>query len=162
MVKCPGHVRYEDDKGCTICGADVSVVQIGGTTYTKFEDIKKYATDGSTIKLLADTGFQGTVEYYITFSRSVTLDLNGHTLRSKDSNGTTIGTEFINTTTITGPGTVDTLYVEHGEGRKDYPVVTVKSGMTLVNPTAEFDGTLILEDGVTVTGELDVYQDGNL
>ena len=70
-----GTSAIDKDGKCAVCGTQFAAV-IGETYYTDVESALDAAADDQTVKLLAN----GTLPYGIYVSKTLTLDLNGHSL----------------------------------------------------------------------------------
>ena len=107
------------DGKCTICGTQFAA-GIGETYYTDVPSALDAAADGQTITLLAN----GTLPYGIYASKTLTLDLNGHSLSGHSLN--------VGGSTATGQALTGNLTVIDSSGGNGAVGVTVRDGGTLV------------------------------
>ena len=119
------------DGKCTVCGTQFAA-GIGETYYTNVPSALDAATDGQTVKLLANTMLPDGI--YV--SKTLTLDLDGHSLSGYSLN--------VGGLTATGQVRTGNLTVIDSSGGNGAVGVTVRDGGTLVfNP--ENDHTTLLQ-----------------
>ena len=119
------------DGKCTVCGTQFAA-GIGETYYTDVKSALNAAADGQTVKLLANEMLPGG----IYASKTLTLDLNGHSLDGYSLN--------VGGLTATSQVRTGKLTVIDGSGGNGAVGVTVRDGGTLVfNP--ENDHTTLLQ-----------------
>ena len=119
------------DGKCTVCGTQFAA-GIGETYYTDVPSALNAAADGQTVRLLAN----GMLPYGIYASKTLTLDLNGHSLSGY---GLNVGGLTATSQVLTG-----NLTVIDSSGGNGTVGVTVRDGGTLVfNP--ENDSTTLLQ-----------------
>ena len=119
------------DGKCTVCGTQFAA-GIGETYYTDVKSALDAATDGQTVKLLANKMLPDGI--YV--SKTLTLDLNGHTLDGYSLN--------VGGLTATSQVRTGKLTVIDSSGGNGVVGVTVRDGGTLVfNP--ENDNTTLLQ-----------------
>ncbi len=119
------------DGKCTVCGTQFAA-GIGETYYTDVPSALNAAADGQTVRLLAN----GMLPYGIYASKTLTLDLNGHSLSGY---GLNVGGLTATSQVLTG-----NLTVIDSSGGNGAVGVTVRDGGTLVfNP--ENDSTTLLQ-----------------
>ena len=119
------------DGKCTTCGTQFAA-GIGETYYTDVPSALNAAADGQTVRLLAN----GMLPYGIYASKTLTLDLNGHSLSGYSLN---VGGLTATSQVLTG-----NLTVIDSSGGNGAVGVTVRDGGTLVfNP--ENDSTTLLQ-----------------
>ena len=119
------------DGKCTVCGTQFAA-GIGETYYTDVPSALDAAADGQTITLLAN----GTLPYGIYASKTLTLDLNGHSLSGHSLN--------VGGSTATGQALTGNLTVIDSSGGNGAVGVTVRDGGTLVFDP-EHDSTTLLQ-----------------
>ena len=119
------------DGKCTVCGTQFAA-GIGETYYTDVPSALDAAADGQTITLLAN----GTLPYGIYASKTLTLDLNGHSLSGHSLN--------VGGSTATGQALTGNLTVIDSSGGNGAVGVTVRDGGTLVFDP-ENDSTTLLQ-----------------
>ena len=124
------HVKVDDNGYCTFCHALVEAYAIGEDRYTSLEAALDAAKDGNTITLRGDF-YQGAAT--VEINKSVTLDLDGHTLTS-DADGAPVLRVLAENVTIRN-GTV-----ENTRTAKSSPAVAVGkldacAGLTVNNVT---------------------------
>ena len=119
------------DGKCTTCGTQFAA-GIGETYYTDVKSALDAAADGQTITLLAN----GTLPYGIYASKTLTLDLNGHSLSGHSLN--------VGGSTATGQALTGNLTVIDSSGGNGAVGVTVRDGGTLVFDP-ENDSTTLLQ-----------------
>ena len=116
------------DGKCTVCGTQFAA-GIGETYYTDVKSALDAATDGQTVKLLANKMLPDGI--YV--SKTLTLDLNGHTLDGYSLN-------------VGGHTRTGNLTVIDSSGGNGAVGVTVRDGGTLVfNPENDYTTLLQLE-----------------
>ena len=120
-----------EDGKCTACGTQFAA-GIGETYYTDVPSALNAAADGQTIKLLANT----MLPYGIYASKTLTLDLNGHSLSGHSLN--------VGGSTATGQALTGKLTVIDSSGGNGAVGVTVRDGGTLVFDP-ENDSTTLLQ-----------------
>lgn len=126
-----GASTIDKDGKCTVCGTQFAA-GIGETYYTDVPSALNAAADGQTIKLLANV----MLPYGIYASKTLTLDLNGHSLSGHSLN--------VGGSTATGQALTGNLTVIDSSGGNGAVGVTVRDGGTLVfNP--ENDNTTLLQ-----------------
>lgn len=119
------------DGKCTVCGTQVAA-GIGETYYTDVKSALDAAADGQTVRLLAN----GMLPHGIYASKTLTLDLNGHSLSGYSLNvGGLTATSQIRTGNLT---------VIDSSGGNGAVGVTVRDGGTLVFDP-ENDSTTLLQ-----------------
>ena len=119
------------DGKCTVCGTQVAAC-IGETYYTDVKSALDAAVDGQTVRLLAN----GMLPHGIYASKTLTLDLNGHSLSGYSLNaGGLTATSQIRTGNLT---------VIDSSGGNGAVGVTVRDGGTLVFDP-ENDSTTLLQ-----------------
>ena len=119
------------DGKCTVCGTQVAAC-IGETYYTDVKSALDAAADGQTVRLLAN----GMLPHGIYASKTLTLDLNGHSLSGYSLNvGGLTATSQIRTGNLT---------VIDSSGGNGAVGVTVRDGGTLVFDP-ENDSTTLLQ-----------------
>ena len=119
------------DGKCTACGTQFAA-GIGETYYTDVPSALDAAADGQIITLLAN----GTLPYGIYASKTLTLDLNGHSLSGHSLN--------VGGSTATGQALTGNLTVIDSSGGNGAVGVTVRDGGTLVFDP-EKDSTTLLQ-----------------
>ena len=119
------------DGKCTVCGTQFAA-GIGETYYTDVPSALDAAADDQTITLLAN----GTLPYGIYASKTLTLDLNGHSLDRYSLN--------VGGLTVTGQALTGDLTVIDSSGGNGAVGVTVRDGGTLVFDP-ENDSTTLLQ-----------------
>ena len=107
------------DGKCTVCGTQFAA-GIGETYYTDVPSALDAAADDQTVKLLAN----GTLPDGIYVSKTLTLDLNGHSLSGFSLN--------VGGLTVTGQALTGDLTVIDSSGGNGAVGVTVRDGGTLV------------------------------
>ena len=121
------------DGKCTVCGTQFAA-GIGETYYTDVKSALDAATDGQTVKLLANKMLPDGI--YV--SKTLTLDLNGHTLDGYSLN--------VGGRTATNQVRTGNLTVIDSSGGNGAVGVTVRDGGTLVfNPENDYTTLLQLE-----------------
>ena len=126
-----GASTIDKDGKCTVCGTQFAAA-IGETYYTDVPSALNAAADGQTVRLLAN----GMLPYGIYASKTLTLDLNGHSLSGYSLN---VGGLTATSQVLTG-----NLTVIDSSGGNGAVGVTVRDGGTLVfNP--ENDSTTLLQ-----------------
>ena len=126
-----GASTIDKDGKCTVCGTQFAA-GIGETYYTDVPSALDAATDGQTVKLLANTMLPS--DTYV--SKTLTLDLDGHSLSGYSLN--------VGGLTPTGQVRTGKLTVIDSSGGNGAVGVTVRDGGTLVfNP--ENDHTTLLQ-----------------
>ena len=126
-----GASTIDKDGKCTVCGTQFAA-GIGETYYTDVPSALDAATDGQTVKLLANTMLPS--DTYV--SKTLTLDLDGHSLSGYSLN--------VGGSTATGQALTGKLTVIDSSGGNGAVGVTVRDGGTLVfNP--ENDNTTLLQ-----------------
>ena len=124
-----GTSTIDKDGKCTVCGTQFAA-GIGETYYTDVPSALNAAADGQTVRLLAN----GMLPYGIYASKTLTLDLNGHSLSGY---GLNVGGLTATSQVLTG-----NLTVIDSSGGNGAVGVTVRDGGTLVfNP--ENDSTTL-------------------
>ncbi|MFR1973363.1 MAG: hypothetical protein ACLS3F_01770 [Oscillospiraceae bacterium] len=126
-----GASTIDKDGKCAVCGTQFAAV-IGETYYTDVPSALDAAADGQTITLLAN----GTLPYGIYASKTLTLDLNGHSLSGHSLN--------VGGSTATGQALTGNLTVIDSSGGNGAVGVTVRDGGTLVFDP-ENDSTTLLQ-----------------
>ena len=119
------------DGKCTVCGTQVAA-GIGETYYTDVKSALDAAADGQTVRLLAN----GMLPSGIYASKTLTLDLNGHSLSGHSLN--------VGGSTATGQALTGNLTVIDSSGGNGAVGVTVRDGGTLVFDP-ENDSTTLLQ-----------------
>ena len=120
-----------EDGKCTVCGTQLAA-GIGETYYTDVKSALDAAADGQTVRLLAN----GMLPHGIYASKTLTLDLNGHSLSGYSLNvGGLTATSQIRTGNLT---------VIDSSGGNGAVGVTVRDGGTLVFDP-ENDSTTLLQ-----------------
>ena len=114
-----GTSAIDKDGKCAVCGTQFAA-GIGETYYTDVPSALDAAADGQTITLLAN----GTLPYGIYASKTLTLDLNGHSLSGHSLN--------VGGSTATGQALTGNLTVIDSSGGNGAVGVTVREGGTLV------------------------------
>ena len=126
-----GASTIDKDGKCTVCGTQFAA-GIGETYYTDVPSALDAATDGQTVKLLANTMLPS--DTYV--SKTLTLDLDGHSL-----SGYSLNVGGLTTTSQVRTGNLTVIDSSGGNGAVG---VTVRDGGTLVfNP--ENDNTTLLQ-----------------
>ena len=120
-----------EDGKCTTCGTQFAA-GIGETYYTDVPSALNAAADGQTVRLLAN----GMLPYGIYASKTLTLDLNGHSLSGY---GLNVGGLTATSQVLTG-----NLTVIDSSGGNGAVGVTVRDGGTLVFDP-ENDSTTLLQ-----------------
>lgn len=126
-----GTSTIDKDGKCAVCGTQFAA-GIGETYYTDVPSALDAAADGQTITLLAN----GTLPYGIYASKTLTLDLNGHSLSGHSLN--------VGGSTATGQALTGNLTVIDSSGGNGAVGVTVRDGGTLVFDP-ENDSTTLLQ-----------------
>ena len=126
-----GTSAIDKDGKCAVCGTQFAA-GIGETYYTDVPSALDAAADGQTITLLAN----GTLPYGIYASKTLTLDLNGHSLSGHSLN--------VGGSTATGQALTGNLTVIDSSGGNGAVGVTVRDGGTLVFDP-EKDSTTLLQ-----------------
>ena len=126
-----GTSAINKDGKCTACGTQFAAV-IGETYYTDVKSALNAATDSQTITLLAN----GTLPRGIYVSKTLTLDLNGHSLDRYSLN--------VGGLTVTGQALTGDLKVVDSSGGNGAVGVAVRNGGTLVFDP-ENDHTTLLQ-----------------
>ena len=126
-----GTSAIDKDGKCAVCGTQFAA-GIGETYYTDVPSALDAAADGQTITLLAN----GTLPYGIYASKTLTLDLNGHSLSGHSLN--------VGGSTATGQALTGNLTVIDSSGGNGAVGVTVRDGGTLVFDP-EIDSTTLLQ-----------------
>ena len=126
-----GTSTIDKDGKCAVCGTKFAA-GIGETYYTDVPSALDAAADGQTITLLAN----GTLPYGIYASKTLTLDLNGHSLSGHSLN--------VGGSTATGQALTGNLTVIDSSGGNGAVGVTVRDGGTLVFDP-EHDSTTLLQ-----------------
>ena len=126
-----GTSAIDKDGKCAVCGTQFAA-GIGETYYTDVPSALDAAADGQTITLLAN----GTLPYGIYASKTLTLDLNGHSLSGHSLN--------VGGSTATGQALTGNLTVIDSSGGNGAVGVTVRDGGTLVFDP-ENDHTTLLQ-----------------
>jgi len=123
-----------------------SVAQIGPTHYGSLHEAVNAATDGDTIKLTADVTLSDTI--YV--DKTITLDLNGHTLRTGLAEIISVGSNVGGTGIIPGNLTIEDSV---GTGRITAEAYVIPDVITILpsNSVSVNYGTLTIEGG-TFTG----------
>ena len=114
-----GASTIDKDGKCTVCGTQFAAA-IGETYYTDVPSALNAAADGQTVKLLAN----GMLPYGIYASKTLTLDLNGHSLSGYSLN--------VGGLTATSQVRTGKLTVIDSSGGNGAVGVTVRDGGTLV------------------------------
>ena len=120
-----------EDGKCTVCGTQLAA-GIGETYYTDVKSALDAAADGQTVRLLAN----GMLPSGIYASKTLTLDLNGHSLSGHSLN--------VGGSTATGQALTGNLTVIDSSGGNGAVGVTVRDGGTLVFDP-ENDSTTLLQ-----------------
>ena len=129
------HQGTTDEKGyCTNCGTFVYPFAIGENLYTDLEAALTAAQDGDTVTLRGDYDMQGAT---VEITKSITLELNGHTLS---------GWPYAPILTILAPDvTIQNGTVKNTDTSKSSPAVQVGSqsitGAKLTVKEAIFEGS---------------------
>lgn len=129
------HQGTTDENGyCTNCGTFVYPFAIGENRYTGLEAALTAAQDGDTVTLRGDYDMQGAA---VEIKKSITLELNGHTLS---------GWPYAPILTILAPDvTIQNGTVKNTDTSKSSPAVEVGSlsitGATLTVKNATFEGS---------------------
>lgn len=126
-----GASTIDKDSKCTVCGTQFAA-GIGETYYTDVPSALDAATDGQTVKLLANEMLPDGI--YV--SKTLTLDLNGHSLSGHSLN--------VGGSTATGQALTGNLTVIDSSGGNGAVGVTVRDGGTLVFDP-ENDSTTLLQ-----------------
>lgn len=126
-----GTSAIDKDGKCAVCGTQFAA-GIGETYYTDVPSALDAAADGQIITLLAN----GTLPYGIYASKTLTLDLNGHSLSGHSLN--------VGGSTATGQTRTGNLTVIDSRGGNGAVGVTVRDGGTLVFDP-ENDSTTLLQ-----------------
>ena len=126
-----GTSAIDKDGKCAVCGTQFAA-GIGETYYTDVPSALDAAADGQIITLLAN----GTLPYGIYASKTLTLDLNGHSLSGHSLN--------VGGSTATGQALTGNLTVIDSSGGNGAVGVTVRDGGTLVFDP-EKDSTTLLQ-----------------
>ena len=126
-----GTSTIDKDGKCTVCGTQFAA-GIGETYYTDVKSALDAAADGQTVKLLAN----GMLPDGIYVSKTLTLDLNGHSLSGYSLN--------VGGSTATGQALTGNLTVIDSSGGNGAVGVTVRDGGTLVFDP-ENDSTTLLQ-----------------
>ena len=129
------HQGTTDEKGyCTNCGTFVYPFAIGEKLYTDLGAALTAAQDGDTVTLRGDYDMQGAA---VEITKSITLELNGHTLSSWP---------YAPILTILAPDvTIQNGTVKNTDTSKSSPAVQVgtldTTGVTLTVKDASFEGS---------------------
>ena len=129
------HQGTTDEKGyCTNCGVLVYPFAIGENLYTDLEAALTAAQEGDTVTLRGDYDMQGAA---VEITKSITLELNGHTLSSWP---------YAPILTILAPDvTIQNGTVKNTDTSKSSPAVQVgtldTTGVTLTVKDASFEGS---------------------
>ena len=126
-----GTSAIDKDGKCAVCGTQFAA-GIGETYYTDVPSALDAAADGQIITLLAN----GTLPYGIYASKTLTLDLNGHSLSGHSLN--------VGGSTATGQALTGNLTFIDSSGGNGAVGVTVRDGGTLVFDP-EKDSTTLLQ-----------------
>ena len=126
-----GTSAIDKDGKCAVCGTQFAAV-IGETYYTDVPSALDAAAGGQTVRLLANGG----LPYGIYASKTLTLDLNGHSLSGHSLN--------VGGSTATGQALAGNLTVIDSSGGNGAVGVTVRDGGTLVFDP-EHDSTTLLQ-----------------
>ena len=126
-----GTSAIDKDGKCAVCGTQFAA-GIGETYYTDVKSALDAAADGQTVRLLANGG----LPYGIYASKTLTLDLNGHSLSGHSLN--------VGGSTATGQALTGNLTVIDSSGGNGAVGVTVRDGGTLVFDP-ENDSTTLLQ-----------------
>ena len=126
-----GASTIDKDGKCTVCGTQFAA-GIGETYYTDVPSALDAATDGQTVRLLANTMLPS--DTYV--SKTLTLDLNGHSLSGHSLN--------VGGSTATGQVRTGNLTVIDSSGGNGAVGVAVRDGGTLVFDP-ENDSTTLLQ-----------------
>ena len=125
-----GASTIDKDGKCTVCGTQFAA-GIGETYYTDVPSALDAATDGQTVKLLANTMLPS--DTYV--SKTLTLDLDGHSLSGHSLN--------VGGSTATGQALTGNLTVIDSSGGNGAVGVTVRDGGTLVFDPGNDNTTLL-------------------
>ena len=126
-----GTSAIDKDGKCAVCGTQFAA-GIGETYYTDVKSALNAAAGGQTVRLLANGG----LPYGIYASKTLTLDLNGHSLDGYSLN--------VGGSTATGQALTGNLTVIDSGGGNGAVGVTVRDGGTLVFDP-ENDSTTLLQ-----------------
>ena len=126
-----GTSAIDKDGKCAVCGTQFAA-GIGETYYTDVKSALNAAAGGQTVRLLANGG----LPYGIYASKTLTLDLNGHSLSGHSLN--------VGGSTATGQALTGNLTVIDSSGGDGAVGVTVRDGGTLVFDP-ENDSTTLLQ-----------------
>ena len=126
-----GTSAIDKDGKCAVCGTQFAA-GIGETYYTDVKSALNAAAGGQTVRLLANGG----LPYGIYASKTLTLDLNGHSLSGHSLN--------VGGSTATGQALTGNLTVIDSSGGNGAVGVTVRDGGTLVFDP-ENDSTTLLQ-----------------
>ena len=126
-----GTSAIDKDGKCAVCGTQFAA-GIGETYYTDVKSALNAAVGGQTVTLLANGG----LPYGIYASKTLTLDLNGHSLSGHSLN--------VGGSTATGQALTGNLTVIDSGGGNGAVGVTVRDGGTLVFDP-ENDSTTLLQ-----------------
>ena len=126
-----GTSAIDKDGKCAVCGTQFAA-GIGETYYTDVKSALDAAAGGQTVRLLANGG----LPYGIYASKTLTLDLNGHSLSGHSLN--------VGGSTATGQALTGNLTVIDSSGGNGAVGVTVRDGGTLVFDP-ENDSTTLLQ-----------------
>ncbi len=126
-----GTSAIDKDGKCAVCGTQFAA-GIGETYYTDVKSALNAAAGGQTVRLLANGG----LPYGIYASKTLTLDLNGHSLDGYSLN--------VGGSTATGQALTGNLTVIDSSGGNGAVGVTVRDGGTLVFDP-ENDSTTLLQ-----------------
>ena len=126
-----GTSAIDKDGKCAVCGTQFAAV-IGETYYTDVKSALNAAAGGQTVTLLAN----GRLPRGIYVSKTLTLDLNGHSLDGHSLN--------VGGSTATGQALTGNLTVIDSRGGNGAVGVTVRDGGTLVFDP-ENDSTTLLQ-----------------
>ena len=125
-----GTSAIDKDGKCAVCGTQFAA-GIGETYYTDVKSALNAAADGQTITLLAN----GTLPYGIYVSKTLTLDLNGHSLDGYSLN--------VGGLTVTSQVRIGNLTVIDSSDGNGAVGVTVRDGGTLVFKPGNDSTTLL-------------------
>ena len=125
-----GTSAIDKDGKCAVCGTQFAA-GIGETYYTDVPSALNAAADGQTVTLLAN----GTLPYGIYASKTLTLDLNGHSLSGHSLN--------VGGSTATGQALTGNLTVIDSSDGNGAVGVTVRDGGTLVFKPGNDSTTLL-------------------
>lgn len=154
---CPADYRCDLNKTTNLYDvkARVYVAKIGETKYETLGAASNASVDGDTITLLANWEKSG----YTTFSKSITIDLNGKVVNSNNATATVV---VMNGATVTfRNGTIKhitnsctgAVYVYQGSAILEDVTVTSNSlGVVVGRGVKDFYGKLTLGNGTKVTG----------